>query len=153
MTYSPVAVAVETASKRDVIYLATPYTHPSPAVREARYDAATDYAAAFWAGGYGVYSPITQTHEAAKRRALPQEWEFWAEQCRTFLGVCSRLVVLALPGWRESVGVRAELRIARELEIPCSLLRPTAKIRCSACPECILQDAPCKWTGGCVYGC
>jgi hypothetical protein len=35
-------------------------------------------------------------------------------------------IVLTLPGWRESVGVQAEIAIARELGKPVTFLQPVA---------------------------
>lgn len=134
------------------VYLAVPYTHSAQDVRDARFEAVTDYAAELWQSGKGVYSPITQTHEAGKRHQLPQEWAFWEAQCRTFMPVCSRLVVLALPGWRESVGVRAELRLAAQMGLPTLVRTPNRFVRCRCCPENILQTTPMPCGGGeCPY--
>ena len=49
------------------------------------------------------------------RSGLPGTWEFWAEQDRRQLELCDEVVVLMLPGWRESEGVRAEVALAEEL--------------------------------------
>ncbi|WP_081701843.1 DUF1937 family protein [Oleidesulfovibrio alaskensis] len=41
-----------------LVYLATPYSHASDAVRHARFLAVTEVAARMWRAGLGVYSPI-----------------------------------------------------------------------------------------------
>lgn len=126
-----------------IIYVASPYTHDSQAVRDARFDVVTGYAAALWGAGMGVYSPLTQTHEAARRVALPTEWEFWQAQCRAFLSICSEVHILMLPGWRDSVGVRAELDIARGMSLPVEYVAPGGDSLCRACPDRLRGASPC----------
>ena len=94
-----------------MIYLASPYTHPDPAVREARFQAACRQAAEMLRCGVRVFSPIAHTHPIAAH-GLPPEWDFWAEYDRAFLEMCDEVWVLMLDGWRESRGVRAEVEIA-----------------------------------------
>ncbi len=70
------------------------------------------------AGGFLVFSPISHTHPIAEAGDLPKGWEFWESYDRTFLEWCDRLHVLKLPGWRESIGVAAEIQIAGQLGKP-----------------------------------
>lgn len=100
-----------------MIYMASPYSDPDPAVRSARFDAACKYAAEAMREGQLVYSPIAHSHALAER-GLPGDWAFWAEHSRSMLQRCDALVVLTLPGWQESRGVAAEIGIARALGIP-----------------------------------
>ncbi len=44
------------------------------------------------------------------------------------LEVCDKVVVLMIDGWKESVGVQAEIAIARELGKPVSFLTPDRRI-------------------------
>ena len=44
------------------------------------------------------------------------DWEFWKRVDTDFLERCDQLVVLCLPGWDKSVGVEAEVSIARGLD-------------------------------------
>jgi len=53
---------------------------------------------------------------------LPLNWKFWEQFDRAFLVRSDEVVVLTLPGWRESVGVAAEIQIAREFGKPFSYL-------------------------------
>lgn len=41
------------------------------------------------------------------------------------MAACDELVVLLLPGWRESEGVQAEIDLALELDLPIRYLEPT----------------------------
>lgn len=106
-----------------MIYLASPYSHPDPAVREERYRAACHAAAALLLAGQPVFSPIAHSHPLVDY-GLPADWSFWQRYDRELLARCDEVVVLMLAGWRESVGVREEIRIARELGKPVRYLVP-----------------------------
>jgi len=101
--------------KTTLIYLAVPYSHPDAAVREARFQAVNLAAARLMKDGTHVFSPISHTHPIALVGDLPMGWEYWSAYDRVMLSACEKLVVLMLEGWRESIGVQAEIDIAREL--------------------------------------
>ena len=106
-----------------MIYIASPYSHPDPAVREARFQAACHAAAELMRQGKIVFSPISHSHGIA-RYGLPKDWAYWEACDRKHLEACDELVVLTLDGWQESVGVQAEIQIARQLGKPVSFLEP-----------------------------
>jgi len=106
-----------------MIYLASPYSHPDPTVREQRFRAACRAAAALLRAGQPVFSPIAYSHWTAEH-GLPCTWSFWEPLDRWFLERCDEVVVLMLDGWETSVGVQAEIRIARELGKPVRYLAP-----------------------------
>jgi nucleoside 2-deoxyribosyltransferase len=106
-----------------MIYLASPYSHPDPSVRERRFRAACRAAVALLHAGRVVFSPIAHSHPLAQH-GLPGSWQFWERYDRAFLERCEEVVVLMLDGWQESVGVQAEIRIARELGKPVRYLAP-----------------------------
>lgn len=108
-----------------MIYLASPYTHPDPAIREARFRAAYRQAAEMFRCGIPVFSPIAYSHAIAAHD-LPLEWDFWERFDRAFLEVCAEVWVLTLDGWRESRGVQAEIELAHELGKPVVLVEPDA---------------------------
>jgi hypothetical protein len=99
-------------------YVAAPYSHPDPAVRELRFRQINAYCAAQMAAGVILYSPISHCHPIALAHALPTDWAFWERFDRAMIGCCQRLTVLTLDGWRESTGVQAEIKIALEMGIP-----------------------------------
>ena len=98
-----------------MIYIVSPYTHSDPTVREQRFDAACAAAAVLMRAGHIVYSPVVYGHSLVQR-GLPCDWPFWERHARWHLERCDEVVVLMLDGWDESVGVRAEIEIAGELE-------------------------------------
>jgi nucleoside 2-deoxyribosyltransferase len=104
-----------------MIYLASPYTHIDPAVRQRRFESACRAAAALICRGQTVFSPIAHSHVICSF-GVPLDWRFWARHDRRYLEVCDEMVVLMLDGWRESIGVQAEIAIARELGKPVSFL-------------------------------
>ena len=106
-----------------MIYLASPYTHPDPSVREMRFRAVCRQAAEMLRCGIPVFSPIAYTHSIAAHD-LPVEWFFWERYDRVFLEICSEVWVLMLDGWRESKGVAAEIDIASELGMPVVYVEP-----------------------------
>jgi hypothetical protein len=104
-----------------MIYLASPYSHPDDDIRQQRFEAACRAAAEFIRRGRTVYSPIAHSH-AICRYGVPLDWRFWERHDRKFLEMCDEVVVLMLDGWPESVGVQAEIAIARELGKPVSFI-------------------------------
>lgn len=108
-----------------MIYLAIPYSHPDPAVREQRYQLANRVTAQLIQQGHVVFSPISHSHNISP--LLPPQvdtWETWKMQDLPFLRVCSTLVVITAEGWRESVGVQAEIQEAYECGLEIEYLTP-----------------------------
>lgn len=110
-----------------MIYLASPFSHPDPMVRQARFEAACRAAAELTRQGKTVFAPVVHSYAIAKY-GLPDDWKFWQRHDRRFLEACDEVLVLTLPGWEESVGVQAEIAIARELGKPVRLLSPRGRI-------------------------
>jgi hypothetical protein len=106
-----------------MIYLASPYSHPDPVVRERRYRAACSAAATLMKRGHQVFSPIAHGHVMAEL-GLPTCWAYWQDYDRHHLTHCDEVLVLMLSGWKESAGVQAEIRLARELRKPMSYVEP-----------------------------
>lgn len=110
--------------KRPLTYLATPYSHPDSGIRQDRFLSVTKVAAEMMASGEHVYSPISHCHPIALAGNLPKNFDYWREYCITMMRCCTKLKVLMVPGWRESVGVDAEIAIAKHLNIPVEYIQP-----------------------------
>ncbi len=106
-----------------MLYLASPYTHRDPRVREARFDAACRATANMVRTGQVVFSPVVHSHPLV-RFDLPTDWEYWERCDREYLRHATELVVLKLDGWRESVGVQAEIDLALDMGLPIRFLDP-----------------------------
>lgn len=101
-------------SKETLIYLASPYGHDKSR-RQLRYEAALQAEAAMMRNGLMVYSPIVHRHPGALRGLYPSGWDYWQRFDELILSRCDELWVLTLDGWRESIGVMAEIHIASAL--------------------------------------
>ena len=106
-----------------LIYLASPYSHPDKQIQEQRFQAACQQAALMMQAGDLVFSPIAHTHPIAAY-GLPGDWSFWQAYDRAMIERCDELAVLQLDGWEESIGVQAEIAIAKELNLPACFIRP-----------------------------
>ncbi len=109
-----------------MIYLASPYSHPDPDVREQRFLAACRAAASLMRDGEFVYAPICHSHPIAQF-GLPWDWDYWEATNRAHLTRCTELFVLTIDGWIDSVGVQAEIRIAAELDMPITYIDATGR--------------------------
>lgn len=107
-----------------MIYLASPYSHLNARVREWRFHEVCRAAAALLRAGVTVFSPIAHSHSIACC-GVPSCWEFWSQVDREFLLRCDVLAVLTLPGWRESIGVQAEINLAQESGLPVVFVAPS----------------------------
>lgn len=100
-----------------MIYLASPYSHHDPVVRENRFRAACRAVTELLKAGRVVFSPIVHSH-ALVEYGLPIEWKFWERFDWAYMERCDEVRVLRLFGWRESRGVQEEIRIAKVLSKP-----------------------------------
>ena len=105
-------------NKKEIIYLACPYSHSEKYVMTARFMIANKIAAKLIAEGNYVLSPISHTHPIAEEGELPRGWQYWGEFDRKLLSVCTKMIVVKLPYWEWSSGVQAEIELAKELSIP-----------------------------------
>lgn len=116
-------------------YLASPYSHPDPAVREARFVAVCKVAGEMMGRGHVVYSPIAHSHPIAMHCDLPKDWLFWGKQDRTMIALCDRVVVLTIDGWQESTGVQAEIEYAKSIGKPVTYMTdiPVERLEAATC--------------------
>jgi len=113
--------STKTEGFRPLTYLACPYTfkHDNPkvvhAVRAWRADQATR-ATAWLIKNYqwNVLSPITHSHPLHETGQCDGDWKFWEKIDREFIQCSTRIVVLMIDGWKTSVGVQAEIGIAKK---------------------------------------
>lgn len=99
-------------------YLACPYSNPDDAIRAGRFASVNRIAATLMQAGHLIFSPISHTRPIALAGDLPHGFDFWEQYDTAFLKACKAIIVLTIDGWRESVGVQAEIKIAGELGIP-----------------------------------
>ena len=100
------------------IYLASPYSHPDPAVRLRRYFAVRDATTWLLRRQLWVYSPIVHCHDLVTSAGLPTDFAFWAEYNYVMIDHAEMLFVLTLEGHTASLGVAGERRYAQSKGIP-----------------------------------
>ena len=103
-------------------YLAAPYRHPSDSVMEARLEAVTRVAAGLTDATLRIFCPLTYANALLSKGFAWKTDAWWYEYDIGWLAHCAALVVLELPGWEESEGVRLEIEVANGLDIPISYL-------------------------------
>ena len=112
----------------DIIYLACPYTHPSPAVRLQRFQMSA--IAAAWLivrRNKIVYSPITSSHPVNLvmiESKVEMPTELWLKYDEAFMQNCSECIVLKIEGWDISTGVKFEMEFFKQAGKPVSFLTP-----------------------------
>ena len=105
-----------------LLYLAQPYSHPDPAVVAARAQAGVSAAVWLINNGQIVYSPIAQSQALEAAGAAPAAG--WYGYDLAVLRRCQGLLVLELPGWQHSAGVRMEIAAALALDLPIRFADP-----------------------------
>ncbi len=116
-------------SNSKIIYLALPYMHDSKFIIEFRAMVSDIIAADLMGKGHVVFAPISMSHGIAVKYGLPGDWKFWAKFDEEFIKVCGKLLVITLKGWKESVGVTAEIKLAKKYGIPIEYIDPEPYIK------------------------
>jgi hypothetical protein len=108
-----------------LIYLAAPYSHSDNYVRHRRFLEINRVTGHLFSKGLYVFSPISHTHPIKETCNLDGGWEFWAGYDRKMIEVSDFLYVLTLEGWKDSIGVTAEIKLASiVLNKPVSYIHP-----------------------------
>lgn len=94
------------------IYLAGPYTHEDPLVREMRYQKLLKAEATLLNRNLCVLNPIGMCHVLAEKYNLPTGYEYWQERDRELINRADAVFVLMMHGWEASVGVTDEIKHA-----------------------------------------
>lgn len=96
-----------------MIYLASPYSHEDPAIKQERYMKVMEATARLLQTGHFIYSPIVHCHAMAVEYDLPTGFDFWKNYDFDMIESSEQLYVLCLDGWDRSIGVLAEIEFAR----------------------------------------
>lgn len=107
-----------------MIYIASPYSAPSDAVRYDRFMRARTYAHHLMAQGIVCFSPIAYGRQFEKVFAVAPDHETWMDFNDWMLLASQEVRVLMLAGWQESLGVAHEIALANDHGIPVSFVEP-----------------------------
>jgi len=95
-----------------MIYIASPYMHPNPAIVQQRFDDVCKFVARIQGElSVPVFSPIVHSHSLVGH-GIRSDWWFWESIDKQFIDLATMLIVLKLDGWKNSVGVEAEVEYA-----------------------------------------
>ena len=109
---------------KPLVYLACPYSSKAPTKEEqlvektTRFELSNEAASELMGQGLSVFAPISMAHPIAIQCGLPGDWKFWEKFDTDFISCCSALYVLCIDGYKESTGVNAEIKIAKDFGIP-----------------------------------
>ena len=100
------------------IYLATPYSHKDPVVREQRFLVVNKFAGELMKEGYVVFSPISHSHPISLclGNSNSLNHDFWLAQDETFLDWCDEMFILKQEGWEKSKGLQFEIDYIKNLK-------------------------------------
>ena len=108
-----------------LVYLASPYSHPDPAVRFNRFQAVCRAAAKLMREGHQVFSPIAHSHSVALFGDIGAgAHDFWWRQDEPWLRRADALYILKLDGWEQSEGIARERGLAEGLNKPITFVEP-----------------------------
>ena len=132
------------AKKTKLIYVAIPYNHKDEKVRQARFELATRATAYLLKKGIMAFSSITHNHhiipllqpDRFKKtdRYNKSGWEFWKRYDELLLSKCDELIIVKAEGWKESIGVNAEIAFAKKHKMQVSYIDPF-----DICPSCCAE--------------
>lgn len=97
-----------------MIYIASPYSHLDPEVQEQRYYDVKEYTASLLRQGVNAFSPIVYGHFMGR----PGDHLTWQHFNEEMMRLSSAMHVLQIPGWSDSIGIKAELKLTNELCLP-----------------------------------
>lgn len=101
-----------------MIYLASPYSHDDPAVRDKRYQLALRATEHITSLGYVVFSPIVHSHPLQVNLSHEQ----WMKICLEILSWCSHFALLGIEGVHDSKGCLIEAGYAMKYHMKYTFL-------------------------------
>jgi Domain of unknown function (DUF1937) len=109
--------------RAEVAYLASPFTHSDHQIQMARFHAISWVAHWLHRQRRFVYSPIVHNIPLGDL-GVGHTWDLWQYFDLSMVSRCDRLIVAQLPGWEQSIGVKAEIEAAQAWNIPVEMLVP-----------------------------
>lgn len=97
-----------------LIYLASPYTHPSHEVMAQRYILTLGLTTRLLLDGLPVFSPIVYGHQMAS--SLGHSFEAWQHINDAMIHAASDFAIFRLPGWEQSRGIAHEVDLWRRIK-------------------------------------
>jgi hypothetical protein len=115
--------------KSEIEYLGLPYTDDDPAVEDWRAEISNMIAVDLTKQGRIIFAPISAWHHLARKYKLPGTFEYWLKLDEEFIRVSKKLLIITLPGWKESTGVTEEIKLAKKYHVPMEYIDPKSYIK------------------------
>lgn len=100
------------------IFISLPYGSDNPKIIIQRVHIAKMYFKSILDAGDCPVCPIVTGHQLVEEFGIMGNYETWGNYCEKELITCDEMHVLTLKGWRDSVGVAAEIKEAEFHNIP-----------------------------------
>jgi len=126
--------------KSEIIYLALPYMHENKFIMEFRAMVSDVIAADLMNQGKMVFAPISMCHHISVKYGLPGHWEFWKEMDEEFIKISGKVLVITLKGWQDSVGVNAEMELAKKYGVPIEFIDPEPYISFKKIEDTLMKE-------------
>ena len=94
------------------IFLACPYSHADASVTHERFIQCNKVAATIIESGHGVFSQVSMSHPinlAFEGKDSATIGKLWAPVDALFMEMMEELIILDLPGWDLSSGIKREI--------------------------------------------
>jgi len=105
----------------ELTYLASPYSSGGAGLleRQRRFEKVCKIAAALMRKGENIFCPIAHSHPIEIYGMTTVEGhDFWLKQDFAVLAKCTKMVVVKMATWEQSVGIARELALAKHIGIP-----------------------------------
>jgi len=109
-----------------IAYIALPYSHPDQWVKTNRMAKFATFDADLMRSGIFTVSPMHKVF-MLPFATFPDTWEYWRDYSHELMKMCDKVVVLQLDGWETSVGVCAEIEMAKKLGLPIEYATPATE--------------------------
>ncbi|WP_447588908.1 DUF1937 family protein [Aquipseudomonas campi] len=106
------------------IFLACPYSHADAEVVHERFIACNEVAAAIVESGNAVFSQVSMSHpinQAFVGKDSAAIGKLWAPVDAVFMDMMEELIILDLPGWDLSSGIKREIEFFKNKDRRVSL--------------------------------
>lgn len=108
----------------EIEYLGLPYSDDDPAVEDWRAEVSNAVAVDLTKQGRIIFAPISAWHHLARKYELPGTFEYWLKLDEEFIKASKKLLIITLPGWKESTGVTEEIKLAKKYNVPIEYIDP-----------------------------
>jgi hypothetical protein len=113
----------------EIEYLGLPYSSADPFIEDWRAEISNMVAVDLTKQGRIIFAPISAWHHLARKYKLPGTFEYWLRLDEEFIKVSKKLLIITLPGWRESTGVTEEIKLAHKYYVPVKYIDPEPYIK------------------------